>query len=137
MRSRTLVAERTRPHSVLAGTGERSEGVSSARQAASLGIRPQTFRDAEERMKNARHDLPPAEAVAQGAYVYNERKTRSDATSEELVVLMRRFWHGDDVSRATGNSGEITCGDSRLSYIAENLTLHIYIYQLVVESVDQ
>lgn len=121
--------------SVLVGTGERSEGVSSARRAASLGIRPQTFRDAEGRMKSARHDLPPAEAVAQGAYVYNERKTRSDATSEELVVLMRQFWHSDDVSRATGNSGEITCGESRLSYIAENPTLHKFINLWL--SVDQ
>ena len=31
---------------------------------------------------------------------------RNDATSDEILALANRYWHCDDVSRATGNSGD-------------------------------
>ncbi|CAB1099564.1 unnamed protein product [Ectocarpus sp. CCAP 1310/34] len=82
-------------------------GVSFAERAKSLGIRYETFGDARFRMHNTNHDIAPRDAVSDGCYVYNERKTRSDVTNPEVMALAKAFWHSDDVSRATGNSGKL------------------------------
>ncbi|CAB1114872.1 unnamed protein product [Ectocarpus sp. CCAP 1310/34] len=82
-------------------------GVSFAERAKSLGIRYETFSDARVRMHNTNHDIAPRDAVSDGCYVYNERKTRSDVTNPEVMALAKAFWHSDDVSRATGNSGKL------------------------------
>ena len=96
----------------VAGTGEHStdaEGLNDAgvtKRAESYGVRFETFKDAQDRMKRARHDLAPDEAFESGQYVYDQRKKRSDCTHPGCLDLARRFWHSDDVSRATGNSGD-------------------------------
>ncbi|CAN0437428.1 unnamed protein product [Ectocarpus sp. 8 AP-2014] len=81
-------------------------GVSLAERARSLEIRCKTFTEACSRMHNTNHDLAPEKALADGCYMYSERKTRSDATNLEVMALARLYWHSDDVSRPTGN-GEI------------------------------
>ena len=96
----------------VAGTGEHSCGDDNAsdagitKRAESFGVRFETFKDAQGRMKRARHDLHPDEAFGSGQYIYDCRKKRSDTTDPECLDLARRFWHNDDVSRATGNSGD-------------------------------
>ncbi|CAM9790519.1 unnamed protein product, partial [Ectocarpus sp. 6 AP-2014] len=89
-------------------------GVSLAERARSLEIRCKTFAEARSRMHNTNHDLAPEKALADGCYMYSERKkTRSDATNPEVMALARLYWHSDDVSRPTGN-GEI-CNESKKS----------------------
>lgn len=95
-------AERCRP-------AEEPDGVTLVQRAEGLGVRPSTFRLARDRMHNARHDLAPREALACGRYCYHERKERCDVTHSGVMDLARRIWHSDDVSRATGNSGELYC----------------------------
>eukprot|EP00904_Undaria_pinnatifida_P011637 jgi/Undpi1/7603/HiC_scaffold_23.g10076.m1 len=96
----------------VAGTGEHSCGDDNAsdagitKRAESFGVRFETFKDAQGRMQRARHDLHPDEAFGSGQYIYDCRKKRSDTTDPECLDLARRFWHNDDVSRATGNSGD-------------------------------
>lgn len=57
-------------------------------------------------MKKARHDVSPQEALNLGLYLYSSRRKRSDAKDEECLDLARQYWHNDDISRATGNSGK-------------------------------
>lgn len=60
-------------------------------------------------MHNTDHDVAPQQAVVEGTYIHSERKTRSDVTHPEVTAYMRVYWHSDDVSRATGNSGKLFC----------------------------
>lgn len=84
-------------------------GISWARRADSLGIRRETFDEARVRMHNTDHDVTPQQAVGEGCYIHSERKTRSDVTHPEVTACMKVYWHSDDVSRATGNSGKLIC----------------------------
>ncbi|CAM9677252.1 unnamed protein product [Pylaiella littoralis] len=80
---------------------------SFTRRAERLGIRPNTYREAHVRMHNANLSIPPKEALDEGRYLWAERKTRSDATDRRVVDLATRYWHSDDISRASGDSGKI------------------------------
>ena len=96
----------------IAGTGEHSPATPGsgdaglANRAESFGVRFETFKDGQDRMKRSRHDLHPDEALKSGRYVYDQREERSDRMSSECLDLARRFWHNDDVSGATGTSGD-------------------------------
>ncbi|CAB1096106.1 unnamed protein product [Ectocarpus sp. CCAP 1310/34] len=79
-------------------------GVSFAQRAESLGVREKTFRAAYVRMHHTDHTIPPPQALEEGRYCWTTRKTRSDATDERVLELAIRFWHCDDVSRASGDS---------------------------------
>ncbi|CAN0108099.1 unnamed protein product, partial [Pylaiella littoralis] len=57
-------------------------------------------------MKNANFSLPPQQALKEGRYLWADRKTRSDVTDSRVMDLARRYWHSDDVSRASGDSGQ-------------------------------
>lgn len=81
-------------------------GVTLTDRARSLGVRAETFRDAHVRMHQTDHSIPPPQALEQGRYCWATRKIRSDATDQRVLDLARRFWHTDDVSRASGDSGE-------------------------------
>ena len=92
----------------VAGTGRNSNGTSLALRAASLGVRSDVFAEAQKRMQRVLHDAPPTEAIASGRYLWTRREKRNDATDSELLAMAKRVWHSDDISRATGNSGEYT-----------------------------
>lgn len=81
--------------------------VSSKRKAEILGIHPANLTAGRKRAKALRPDLPPAVAMDQGAFWFQPRAKRSDETPPELVALMKRFWHTDGVSRASGNSKDV------------------------------
>ncbi|CAB1110583.1 unnamed protein product [Ectocarpus sp. CCAP 1310/34] len=51
-------------------------------------------------------DLHPTEAIKRGVHWFCPRAKESNAASEELLVLMRQYWHTDEVSRQYGNSAE-------------------------------
>lgn len=53
-------------------------------------------------------NMPPAEALGSGEYAWTKRAQWSDATSQELLDQATRYWHSDNVSRATANSGKYT-----------------------------
>ena len=89
-----------------AGTGEHSAHVSLKARAESIGVRRGTLAEAQQRMQAARHDILPASALESGEYIWTKREKRNDATSDEILALAKRYWHCDDVSRATGNSGD-------------------------------
>ena len=89
-----------------AGTGEHSAHVSLRARAESIGVRRGTLAEAQQRMQAARHDILPASALESGEYIWTKREKRNDATSDEVLALANRYWHCDDVSRATGNSGD-------------------------------
>ncbi|CAN0402065.1 unnamed protein product [Pylaiella littoralis] len=57
-------------------------------------------------MKNANFSVPPQQALKEGRYLWADRKTRSDVTDSRVMDLARRYWHSDDVSRASGDSGQ-------------------------------
>ena len=46
-------------------------------------------------------------ALESNEYIWTKREKRSNATSDESLALAKRYWHCDDVSRATGNSGDL------------------------------
>ncbi|CAB1100646.1 unnamed protein product [Ectocarpus sp. CCAP 1310/34] len=77
-----------------------------AARAQGLGVRDGTFRAARTRMHRTDHAIPPQEALEKGRYLWAPRKERSDKMDERVMGLARRFWHSDDISRASGNSGE-------------------------------
>lgn len=79
---------------------------SGRRRAAALGVNEKAFNFAAARAKKLMADLSPAEAIKNGVYWFWPRAKRSDAASDELVLLMRQYWHSDEVSRATGNSAD-------------------------------
>ena len=83
------------------------DGVSLTQRAKSLGVRINTFREAHVRMHNTNHSIPPAQALEDGRYCWTSRKVRSDATNPRGLDLGIRFWHPDDVTRASGDSGEL------------------------------
>lgn len=85
--------------------------VSLAARAESLGVRDGTFREARARMHGVNLSVPPQQAVEQGRYLWSYRNTRNDATDQCVLDLARRFWHSDDISRASGNSGTCCGGD--------------------------
>ncbi|CAM9666766.1 unnamed protein product, partial [Pylaiella littoralis] len=53
---------------------------SVATRAELLGLRPTTYREAQDRMKNANFSVPPQQALKEGRYLWADRKTRSDVT---------------------------------------------------------
>lgn len=85
---------------------EEPQSISGKRKAAALGVSEKAWRYALKRMKALEADIYPAEAIENGVYWSSPRARRSDAVSDELVSLMRQFWHTDEVSRATGNSAD-------------------------------
>ena len=89
-----------------AGTGEYSAHVFMRARAESIGVRRETLAEARRRMQAARHDVLPAAALESGQYIWTKRQKRYDATSDEILALANRYWHCDDVSRATGSSGD-------------------------------
>ncbi|CAM9183297.1 unnamed protein product [Ectocarpus sp. 12 AP-2014] len=80
--------------------------VSLTARAQSLGVRDATFRAARTRMHRTDHTIPPQEALEKGRYLWAPRKERSDKMDERVMGLARRFWHSDDISRASGDSGK-------------------------------
>ena len=80
--------------------------MSAERKADAIGVCKQTFNFAVDRAERLRADLHPTEARKSGDYWFWPRAQRSDAASAELVLLMRKYWHTDEVSRATGNSAD-------------------------------
>ena len=90
----------------VAHEGDEYPTMTTKRKAAVLGVREQTLSFARQRLEKLRADLHPDEAIRTGAYWYVPRARRSDATSPELLSLMRQFWHTDEVSRASGNSAD-------------------------------
>ncbi|CAB1110387.1 unnamed protein product [Ectocarpus sp. CCAP 1310/34] len=80
--------------------------VSARRRAAALGVREQAFNFAAERAKKLLSDLQPTEATKRCVYWFWPRAKQSNAASEELLELMRQYWHTDEVSRQHGNSAE-------------------------------
>lgn len=85
---------------------EGGSSMSAKRKAAALGVRKQAFNSAVERGKKLVSDLNPTEAMKKGVYWFWPRAKRSDAASEELLELMRQYWHDPEVSRQTGNSAD-------------------------------
>lgn len=80
-----------------------SRSISAKRKAAALGVREQSWKFAVERVHRLSADLHPTEVAKKGLYWFLPRTKRSDAASEELNLLMRQYWHSDEVSRASGN----------------------------------
>ena len=80
--------------------------VSATRKAAAIGIQQQAFLFAVDRAKRLRTDLHPDEAIKGDVYWFWPRAKNSNAASDELVLLMRQYWHTDEVSRATGDSAD-------------------------------
>lgn len=83
------------------------DGVSLTQRAESLGVRINTFRKAHVRMHNTNHSIPPPQALEDGCYCWAKRKVRIDATNSRVLDMGTRFWHSDDVSRASGDSGKL------------------------------
>ncbi|CAM9860145.1 unnamed protein product, partial [Pylaiella littoralis] len=79
--------------------------VSLAARGQGLGVRDATFRAARIRMHKTDHTIPPKDALEKGRYLWAPRKERSDKMDERVMGLARRFWHSDDISRASGDSG--------------------------------
>lgn len=69
-----------------AGTGEQPNCVSVRSRARSLGVSRESLADAQQRVKGARHDVPPETAVGEGSYLYARREKRGDATALEVTV---------------------------------------------------
>ena len=84
--------------------GDGPSKVTAKRKAELLGVHPEHFVGANRRVARLRSDLAPEEALAEGPYWFQPRGKRSDATPPELLELMKRFWHTNEVSRASGNS---------------------------------
>ena len=84
--------------------GDGPSKVTAKRKAELLGVHPEHFVGANRRVTRLRSDLAPEEALAEGAYWFQPRGKRSDATPPELLELIKRFWHTKEVSRASGNS---------------------------------
>ena len=61
---------------------------------------------AKKRVRRLRSDLTPSLAMDEGAYWFQPRGKRSDTTPPEVLELMKRFWHTDGISRASGNSSD-------------------------------
>ena len=84
--------------------GDGPSKVTAKRKAELLGVHPEHFVGVNRRVARLRSDLAPEEALAEGAYGFQPRGKRSDATLPELLELMKRFWHTNEVSRASGTS---------------------------------
>ncbi|CAB1121097.1 unnamed protein product [Ectocarpus sp. CCAP 1310/34] len=85
---------------------DEAPSVSARRRAAALGVREQAFNFAAERAKKLLSDLQPTEEIKRGVYWFWPRAKQSNAASEELLELMRQYWHTDEVLRQHGNSAE-------------------------------
>ncbi|CAB1103201.1 unnamed protein product [Ectocarpus sp. CCAP 1310/34] len=85
---------------------EEGSQLSAQRTAAAINVRRQSFNFAVGRAKKLNPDVRPTEALKDGVYWFSPRAKRSDAASDELVSLMRQYWHTDEVSRASGNSAD-------------------------------
>ncbi|CAN0331182.1 unnamed protein product [Pylaiella littoralis] len=90
------------------GEGEHTSdpAASLATRAEVLGVRPATYREANARMRKVDFSVPPQQALEEGHYLWAERKTRRDVRHPRVVDLAKRYWHCDDVSRASGDSGK-------------------------------
>ncbi|CAB1097274.1 unnamed protein product [Ectocarpus sp. CCAP 1310/34] len=73
-----------------------------AQRAAALGVREQAFNFATERAKKLLSDLQPTEAIKRGVYWFWPRAKQSNAASEELLELMRHYWHTDELTEPGG-----------------------------------
>ena len=92
-----------------AAFGDYDEGgskMSAERKADAIGVRKQNFNFAVDRAERLRADLHPTEARKGSVYWFWSRAQRSDATSDELMLLIRQYCDTDEVSRATGNSAD-------------------------------
>lgn len=78
--------------------------ISAKRRAELLGVDVNGLETVCERAKRLTIDVHPKEAIKHSVFWYQERAKRRDATSPELLHLMRRYWHCDGVSRATAKS---------------------------------
>ena len=89
------------------GSGEEGGStMSTKRKAAAIGVREQSFNYAVDRAKRLKADLHPFEAIKRGIYWFWPRAKRSDVASEKNLLVMRQYWHTDEVSRAIGNSAD-------------------------------
>lgn len=86
--------------------GDEPSTVTGKRKADYLEVRKASFSAARQRARQLQAELTPDDAIAAGTYWYTPRARRSDAASPELLLLMRQYWHTDEVSRAKGNSAE-------------------------------
>ena len=94
---------------IVAGTGEhsgdattRSNDAGLTNGAASFGVLFEFFKDWQDRVKRARHDLNPDEASERGQYVYDKRNKRSVCTHPEGLDLAKRFWHNEEIPARRG-----------------------------------
>lgn len=65
---------------------------SLATRAELLGLRPTTYREAQDRMQNVNFSVPSQQALEEGRYLWAERKTWSDVTDPRVMDLARRYW---------------------------------------------
>ena len=86
--------------------GDEPSTVTGKRKADYLEVRQNSFSEALQRARQLQAELTPDAAIAAGTYWYKPRTRRRDASSPELLLLMRQYWHTDEVSWAKGNSAE-------------------------------
>ena len=78
--------------------------MASKRKAVAMQVSDRVWSYAVKRVKQVKADIQIMEAIKQGAYWFWPRAKRSDAASDELMLLMRQYWHDPEVSRQIGNS---------------------------------
>ena len=80
--------------------------MSGKRKAVVMGVSRKAWSYAVKRVRQLQVDLDPTEAIKNDVYWFWPPAKRSDAASEDLMELMRSYWHDGEVSRTTGNSGD-------------------------------
>lgn len=85
--------------------GEESGKLSLKRRANGLGVGEKAVSDARARANRLRLDLILEEALRDGCFWYDKRSQRKDATSLELLTLMKEFWYTDGISRTSCKLG--------------------------------
>ena len=86
--------------------GDGPSRVTAKRRAEHLGVHSEHLVGAKKRVRRLRSDLTPSLAMDEGAYWFQPRGKRSDTTPPEVLELMKRFWHTDGISRASGTSSD-------------------------------
>ncbi|CAM9190735.1 unnamed protein product [Ectocarpus sp. 13 AM-2016] len=69
------------------------------------------------------HTIPPKDALEKGRYLWAPRKERSDKMDERVMGLARRFWHSDDISRASGDSVFYLRSNTHVDHVPAHSTL--------------
>ena len=92
---------------------EEIASMSSKRKAGALGVREGAWSYAVKRVKQLQADLHPREAIEKGVYWFWPRAQRSDATSENLMELMRQYWHDGRQGARPATQATETCGRNR------------------------